>query len=544
MRWPPPNLFYAFTVVVIAFGSIPKGEPQGSEETNSGPLPSAGIGKVSYDEGGFASASGLRSFLTDFGLTRGRWTGDPSQLATRRAVVSSLGVLGAAIGAGMAIYVTDVIGRLRTWQLFTLLWMTGFFTVTFASGNVGVLLFARIWGGIGAGGLTVVAPLYLSEIAKAKNRGMIVSVYMVVLLTTLMLGFFISYAARRTMASNREQYRVVLAVPQIPVGIALFCSLFLHDTPRWLASKNRHDEALIVLARLRNKSMEDPEVQSEYREMQQEVVSKNLILADTSTWTIIKEVATVPTYRSRFLLGLAMQTFAQWSGGNGITYYIPEIFRLAGITTNRALINAGGYGATKLVFTMVFTWGLIDYFGRRRCFMTGLAMQCATHIYMAIYMAIWRRSDNQSASTAAIASVFVYAIGWSIGLCTVQYLYGTEILPTRVRGVCYSVNMMVHWLFQFAVVRTTPPMFRNLDVWGAYVFWALVCFIGLIVLGIWAPETKGVPLERMGELFEGPWYKTWKAKVNMNGDGESLHLQTSRDSVVHQHENRNKASVD
>lgn len=88
----------------------------------------------------------------------------------------------------MAIYVTDVIGRLRTWQLFTLLWMTGFFTVTFASGNVGVLLFARIWGGIGAGGLTVVAPLYLSEIAKAKNRGMIVSVYMVVLLTTLMLG--------------------------------------------------------------------------------------------------------------------------------------------------------------------------------------------------------------------------------------------------------------------------------------------------------------------------------------------------------------------
>ncbi|KFG87184.1 putative MFS quinate transporter [Metarhizium anisopliae] len=522
MRWLPPNLFYAFTVVVIAFGSIPKG----------------------YDEGGFASASGLRSFLTDFGLTRGRWTGDPSQLATRRAVVSSLGVLGAAIGAGMAIYVTDVIGRLRTWQLFTLLWMTGFFTVTFASGNVGVLLFARIWGGIGAGGLTVVAPLYLSEIAKAKNRGMIVSVYMVVLLTTLMLGFFISYAARRTMASNRQQYRVVLAVPQIPVGIALFCSLFLHDTPRWLASKNRHDEALIVLARLRNKSMEDPDIQSEYREMQQEVVSKNLILADTSTWTIIKEVATVPSYRNRFLLGLAMQTFAQWSGGNGITYYIPEIFRLAGITTNRALINAGGYGATKLVFTMVFTWGLIDYFGRRRCFMTGLAMQCATHIYMAIYMAIWRRSDNQSASTAAIASVFVYAIGWSIGLCTVQYLYGTEILPTRVRGVCYSVNMMVHWLFQFAVVRTTPPMFRNLDVWGAYVFWALVCFIGLIVLGIWAPETKGVPLERMGELFEGPWYKTWKAKVNMNGDGESLHLQTSRDSVVHQHENRNKASVD
>lgn len=130
--------------------------------------------------------------MEDFGLTKGRWTGDPSQLATRRAVVASLGVLGAAIGAGMAVYVTDVIGRLRTWQLFTLLWMTGFLAVTFASGNIGFLLFARIWGGIGAGGLTVVAPLYLSEVAKAKNRGMIVSVYMVVLLTTLMLGMWYS----------------------------------------------------------------------------------------------------------------------------------------------------------------------------------------------------------------------------------------------------------------------------------------------------------------------------------------------------------------
>jgi hypothetical protein len=292
---------------------------------------------------------------------------------------------------------------------------------------------------------------------------------------------------------------------------------------------------------LRNATTDDPEVQREFREIQQEVVSKNLVLADTSTWTIVKEVATVPTYRDRFLLGLAMQTFAQWSGGNGITYYIPEIFRLAGIKSNLALINAGGYGATKLVFTMIFMWGLIDYFGRRRCFMAGLALQCATHIYMAVYMALWRHSDNESASAAAVASIFIYAIGWSIGLCTVQYLYGTEILPTRVRGVCYSVNMMVHWLFQFAVVRTTPQLFREFDVWGAYVFWAIVCFIGLIVLGVWAPETKGIPLERMSELFEGPWYKTWMAKIDMTSDGESMDLQPTRDTMIEQHENQHKS---
>ncbi|POR39118.1 Quinate permease [Tolypocladium paradoxum] len=502
MLLPKPNPYYALSVVVIACGSIPKG----------------------YDEGGFAAASGLESFLSDYGLVEARRTGSPSALADRRAVVTSLGVLGAAIGAIMATAVTDRIGRLRTWQLFAMLWMTGFLAATFSSGIVGLLMFSRIWGGVGAGGLTVVAPLYLSEVARAKSRGMIISTYMVVLLSSLMLGFFINYAALKTMPPSREQYRVVLGVPQIPVGLTLIASFSLSDTPRWLASKNRPKEALGVLAKLRNSTVEDPDVITEFNVIQTEIEDKNQVLANTSTWAIIKEVATVSTYRKRFLLGLAMQTVAQWSGGNGITYYIPEIFRLAGIASSKnSLINAGGYGAVKLVFTMIFTWGLIDYFGRRPCFMTGLALQCATHIYMAVYMALWRESKNEAASDAAVASVFIYAAGWSIGLCTVQYLYGTEILPTRVRGVCYATNMMVHWFFQFAVVRVTPPMFRALNVWGAYVFWACICLVGLVVLGVWAPETKGVPMERMEELFSGPWYMGWRAKVDVDSDSDSLH---------------------
>ena len=163
--------------------------------------------------------------------------------------------------------------------------------------------------------------------------------------------------------------------------------------------------------------------------------------------------------------------------------------------------------------------------------MTGLAIQCATHIYMAVYMALWKGQKNEAASDAAIASIFIYAVGWSIGLCTVQYLYGTEIMPTRVRSVSYSTNMSVHWLFQFAVVRVTPPMFEALDVWGAYVFWACICFVGLVILGLWAPETKRVPLERMEELFSGPWYMGWRARVNLDSDSDLLRRRSSSDGV-------------
>ncbi|KAL9480515.1 hypothetical protein ACSS6W_005301 [Trichoderma asperelloides] len=463
------NLFYILTVIVIASGSIPKG----------------------YDEGGFAAVADMPSFLLDYGLSRRLWGGTREELISTKANITSFGVLGAAFGAIVALAITDRIGRLRTWQTFMAIWMTGFFITIFASGILGLLLFSRLLSGLGAGGLTVVSPLYLTEIARSKNRGMVVSVYMVLLLSFLMFGY-----------------------------------------PRWLASKGRNEEALWVLSRLRKAPIDDDAVREEYAQIIEQVRDTKQRLSDTSTWTIVKEVATISSYRNRFLLGLAMQTIAQWTGGNGITYYIPMIFRIAGVRgENLSLVTSGAYGALKLVFTMIFTWGLIDILGRRVCFMSGLAIQGATHVYMAVYTGIWLHAHNKAASDAAIASVFIYAVGWSIGLCTIQYLYGTEILPTRIRSVCYATNMTVHWFFQFAVVRSTPPMLDRLDIWGAYVFWACICFTGLVLLGLWAPETKGVPMERMDELFAGPWYMGWKAKLGPQREAEDeiLGRRTSQD---------------
>ena len=316
------------------------------------------------------------------------------------------------------------------------------------------------------------------------------------------------------MAPTREQYRLVQSIPLIPTGIAFFASYIVPETPRYLVSKNRPDEGRAILARLRGKDISDPDVEEEFNSIDAQMRAKAADLASISHWQAFKETQSNPNYRQRFWLLMAMQTIAQWTGGNGITYYISNIFQYAGITGNaESLVSSGAYGIVKLVFTMAFTWGLIDYLGRRRCALTGLALQLAAHIYMGAYMGLQPGSaDNESASNAAIASVFVYAVGWSIGLCTIPYLYGTEIFPTRIRNVAYSLSMTLHWFFQFAVVRVTPNMFASLDVWGAYVFWASICTLGIIILGIWMPETSGVPMERMGDLFDGPWYLRWRAK--------------------------------
>ncbi|KAJ5089305.1 hypothetical protein N7532_007989 [Penicillium argentinense] len=517
MRWLDParwttSPYYALVVLVIACGSIPKG----------------------YDEGGYSASVKLESFKIDFNLLSSNWKGDATGLANRTANITSFNVLGAAFGALAGLSLNDRIGRLWSWRGAVIVWVIGTFIQVFSSGIYGLLLFSRIFAGLGAGLLTVTTPLYLSEVAPKATRGLAVSLYMVILLLVLAMGFFINYGADLHLPTTRMQYRLVQAIPLIPTGIAFFLSWLCPETPRYLASKQRHDEAKEVLARLRGKPVDDKSVTEEFEEIDSQARSR-ADLKSVSNWEALKESQINPNYRQRFWLLMAMQTISQWTGGNGITYYVTTIFEYAGVTgSGQSLISSGAYGIVKLVFTMAFTWGLIDFFGRRRCALTGLSLQLAAHIYMGAYMGLQPgAADNKSASDAAIASVFVYAVGWSIGLCTIPYLYGTEIFPTRIRNVCYATSMGLHWFFQFAVVRVTPNMFANMHVWGAYLFWGLICFIGIVVLGIWMPETKNVPIERMDELFDGPWYLRWKAKIH-----DSDNSSETTDVVSHEQDQK------
>ncbi|KAJ5131311.1 uncharacterized protein N7515_007350 [Penicillium bovifimosum] len=496
MRWTTSrwstNPYCALVISVIACGGIPKG----------------------YDEGGYSASVSLPSFRSDFNLVKSHWEHDAIGLANRKANITSFNVLGAAFGALIVLDLNDRLGRLVSWRLACIVWASGTLMQIFASGIYGLLLFSRIWGGLGAGALTVTAPLYLTEIAPARTRGLVVGLYMVFLLTFLAAGFFINYGARVHMANTQSQYRLVQAVPLIPVGIAYGLSYLCPETPRYLVSKKLYREGLDALARLRGKTIDDPEITSEFESIDAQERQRAEGLASVSHWTLFKETQTNPNYRQRFWLVITMQTIAQWTGGNGITYYVPTLFKYAGLGgDSEALVSSGAYGIVKLVFTMAFTWCLIDLLGRRRCSLAGLSLQLCAHIYTGIYQGLRPGSaDNKNAANAAVASVFIYAVGWSIGLCTVPYLYGTEIFPTRIRNVSYAISMALHWFFQFAVVRVTPNMLVSLDIWGAYLFWALICFSGLIILGVWMPETKGVPIERMGDLFEGPWYSRWRAR--------------------------------
>ena len=184
---PRPSAYYLLAVVVIAFGGAPKGN------STSRPSVTAFLRLKhiqGYDEGGFSASINLKSFERDFNLLESQWKDRQAQLANRTGNITSFGVLGAAIGALIALFFNDRIGRLRSYQAAECIWASGIIMQVFASGIYSLELFARIWAGLGAGALTVVCPLMMSEIAPMKTRGMTVSIFMVVLLTMLTLGAF------------------------------------------------------------------------------------------------------------------------------------------------------------------------------------------------------------------------------------------------------------------------------------------------------------------------------------------------------------------
>jgi hypothetical protein len=130
------------------------------------------------------------------------------------------------------------------------------------------------------------------------------------------------------MATTRSQYRLVQAVPLIPIGIAYGLSYLCPETPRYLVSKQLHQEGLEALARLRGRTIDDAEITKEFATIDARERERATDLASVSHWAIFKETQTNPNYRQRFWLLITMQTISQWTGGNGITYYVTNIFQV------------------------------------------------------------------------------------------------------------------------------------------------------------------------------------------------------------------------
>ncbi|CAK4034629.1 MFS quinate transporter [Lecanosticta acicola] len=378
-----------------------------------------------------------------------------------------------------------------------------------ASGNIGCLYAGRFVEGLALGGATMLTPTYISENAPRATRGMLVGLYQLFETMGAMLAFWINYGSQLHISGDAE-WQIPLAMQCLPPTLLFLGMLLCNESPRWLARTDRWERSLKTLSHVRNLPGDHPYIVAEMLEMQrqleEELASVN---GGSGFWPIVKEIWTVPSNRKRAILSIVLMVCQQMTGTNAINYYAPTIFTNLGITGNsNSLFATGIYGIVKMVSCGLFLIFLADTLGRRWSLIwTGTAMAVAM-LYLGFYVRFDPPVANEPVSAAgyvALVMVYLFAAFFQFGWGPVCWIYVSEIPTSRLRGLNVSLAAATQWLFNLVVARATPVMLVTVGNhgYGTYFIFGSFCACMVVIAWFFVPETKGISLERMDELFGG-----------------------------------------
>ncbi|KAI7670283.1 putative quinate permease [Hortaea werneckii] len=317
--------------------------------------------------------------------------------------------------------------------------------------------------------------------------------------------------------------------------------------------KGKEQEAIHVMAKLRGMEPTAPYVIDEIAGIAASLASEQEASAGMGWKGTVREILTIRRNAYRLFLTNFAQLMACWSGGSAITVYAPDLFKIVGITgEEQSLLSTAIFGVVKLVASVICALFLIDTIGRKRSIIAGITLQVIAFFYVAIFLNIVPidRQENyqtsaseQSASTGAIAMIYVSGAGWALGWNSGQYLLSSELFPLRIRAVCSSVTMAMHFIGQYTVNKALPSMLlynEGLTPSGTFYFFGVISVLGAIWVWLCVPEASGRSLESIDQLFELPWYKIglYGRKFAEDYDRQQStreQLDEKRDRVVIEH---------
>jgi MFS transporter, SP family, arabinose:H+ symporter len=393
---------------------------------------------------------------------------------TLHGIAMASALYGTVVGSLVGGWPADRFGRKAT-----LLWIgVLYFVGAVGSGlapNVETFIAARVIGGLGIGISTVVAPMYISEIAPAKHRGRLAGMFQF----NIVFGILIAFVSNAALAGIGENaWRWMLGVAAFPSVIyALFC-LGLPESPRWLLSR-KGDRAAAVEVLQRT----EPELsKSEIEAQANEIASASTVQGSSANfWT--------RGLRKPILLAILIAFFNQLSGINAILYFAPRIFELTGLAAKAALLQSIGIGLTNLIFTFVGLW-LIDRLGRRTLLYIG------SFGYIASLGLVAWAFFNQHYSIVPVC-IFAFIAAHAIGQGAVIWVFISEIFPNRHRAEGQTLGSFTHWIFAALLTTFFPKMVDAFPPGYIFAFFTGMMVLQLIWVTLMVPETKGIPLEQI-----------------------------------------------
>jgi sugar porter (SP) family MFS transporter len=390
-------------------------------------------------------------------------------------------VLGSLLGA----WPTDRWGRKPTLLAIGLLYLVSAVWSALA-GGVGSFITARLIGGLGIGVSTVVAPLYISEIAPPGRRGLLAGMFQF----NIVFGIIIAYASNALLAgTGPDAWRWMLGVAAFPAVLYMLCCLVIPESPRWLLGrKGDRAAALAVLGQI------DTQADA------QQLAAQADEIAAASTGGASAGRFWTRSLRLPILLAFLIAFFNQMSGINAVLYFAPRIFALAGLGERAALLQSVGIGITNLAFTFIGLW-LIDRLGRRALLTIG-----SVGYVVSLGLVAWAFHSQHFAIVPACLFAFIAA--HAVGQGTVIWVYLAEIFPTRQRAAGQTLGSATHWIFAAALTTLFPSMVTAFAPAAVFLFFCAMMVLQLLWVRLMVVETRGLSLEqacqRLGSAAQEP----------------------------------------
>ncbi|XP_070689918.1 solute carrier family 2, facilitated glucose transporter member 8 [Pempheris klunzingeri] len=404
----------------------------------------------------------------------------------------SIVTVGAAVGGLLGGWMVEKIGRKLSLMFCSLPFVFGF-TIIIAAQNVWMLYLGRVLTGIASGVTSLVVPLYISEMAHERVRGMLGSCVQLM----VVLGIMGVY-----LAGLYLDWRWLAICSSIPPTLLMVCMCFMPETPRFLLSQGKRREAEEALRFLRGP---DAPVEWECARIEDacDEQGSSFQMSDLKDPGVYKPL----------MIGVMLMLFQQMTGINAIMFYAENIFEQAHFKESD--LASVIVGVIQVVFTGVAAL-IMDRAGRKiLLIISGVAMAISTTAFGVYFYLIHKLHSGTTATLAAtaephvdlawlaLASMAVFITGFALGWGPIPWLVMSEIFPVKVRGVASAACVLTNWSMAFIVTKTFQDMMSLLTSAGTFWLFASMCVINVLFTIIFIPETKGKTLEQIEATFRG-----------------------------------------